>query len=426
MTNLISDPIPVPIPLAVPAGDQLAHPPSLLRNRNFFLVWLASVVGNFALAVATIAETWFVVKTLGAKEQLGLVMIAGSVPRIVLMLLGGVVADRMKRSRIILGSLGMRVLLMFALVGLLAMGKLDIWVMTGFAFIYGSLDAFFWPARDALLPSLVGPQDLTRANSIMLTTNQIGLVFGPVLGGALLALVSYEWVFSITGILLLIGVACIALIREPALVANGERRHVLHELKEGIQYALSTPVLRSLMLIYAIANLLFMGPLGLGIPIVVTDHLKGEASTLSFLQSAFAVGMVVGGTLLTIYPPLKKRLLMIVLVIAAEGVLLGLQGHSYLLWASIAIQFLLGFGVVSNNVPMMSLLQQYTDRDKIGRVMSLNTVASMGLSPISYAMVTALLSLHVDIGWIMPVFGLTMTVLVLAMAAKVPTIRQVD
>ena len=402
------------------------QPPSLLRNRNFFLVWLASVVGNFALAVATIAETWYVVKTLDAKAQLGLVMIAGSVPRIVLMMFGGVVADRMKRSRIILGSLGMRVLLMFALVGLLAMGRLDIWVLTAFAFLYGALDAFFWPARDALLPSLVEPRDLTRANSIMLTTNQIGLVFGPVLGGALLALVSYEWVFSITGVLLLIGVICIGMVTEPALSSSSERRHVMHELLEGLKYALSTPVLRSLMMIYAVANLLFMGPLGLGIPIIVTDHLKGEASTLSYLQSAFAVGMVLGGTLLTIFPPSKKRLMMIALVIVAEGVLLGLQGHTYWLWAAIALQFLLGFGVVSNNVPMMSLLQQYTDRDKIGRVMSLNTVASMGLSPISYAMVTALLSLHIDMRWIMPVFGLTMSALVLAMAIKVPTIRHVD
>ncbi|KAF0813965.1 Enterobactin exporter EntS [Andreprevotia sp. IGB-42] len=404
----------------------MTQPPSLLQNRNFFFVWLASVVGNFALAVATIAETWFVVKTLGAKEQLGLVMIAGSVPRIVLMLLGGVVADRMKRSRIILFSLSLRVMLMFALVGLLALGKLDIWMLTGFAFIYGALDAFFWPARDALLPSLVQGSDLTRANSIMLTTNQIGLVFGPVLGGILLALVSYEWVFSITGVLLLVGVGCIAMVQEPPLVQHKERRHVLHELVEGLKYAINTPVLLSLMLIYAIANLLFMGPLGLGIPIIVTDHLKGEASTLSFLQSAFATGMVVGGTLLTIYPPMKKRLLMIAVVIAIEGVLLALQGHVYWLWGAIFIQFLLGFGVVSNNVPMMSLLQQYTDRDKIGRVMSLNTVASMGLSPISYSMVTALLSLHVEIAWIMPAFGLTMSVLVLAMVAVLPTIRKVD
>ena len=93
--------------------------PNLFRNRNFGLLWLASIIGNFALAIAMMAETWYVVKTLGAKEQLGWVMIAGSIPRIALMAVGGVLADRMSRSRIILVSLALRVILLFGLVGLL-------------------------------------------------------------------------------------------------------------------------------------------------------------------------------------------------------------------------------------------------------------------------------------------------------------------
>ncbi|HSC78800.1 MAG TPA: MFS transporter, partial [Chitinolyticbacter sp.] len=407
--------------LSAPVHDVTAAP--LLRNRNFLLIWLASIICNLALAIAMLAETWYVVKTLGVKEDLGFVMIAGSVPRIALMAVGGVIADRMKRGRIIAVSMSVRVVLLFALVALLALGDLNIWVLTGFAFLYGALDAFFWPARDAVLPGIVRDSDLTRANSIMLTTNQIGLVFGPVLGGILLALLSYEVVFSLTGVLLAIGGGCAAFLKEPEVVRRRGESRMIMELKEGVKYALASPVLRSLMIIYAIANLLFMGPLGLGIPIIVTDNLAGEASTLSFLQSAFAVGMVTGGTLLTVYPPMKKRLLMIALVIALEGVVLGLQGHTHWMPLALGLQFLLGLGVAANNVPMMSLIQHYTDRDKIGRVMSLNTMASMGLSPISYAMVTALLSLHVGIGWIMPVFGLTMAVLVLAMAARIPTIR---
>ncbi|WP_187360088.1 MFS transporter [Chitinolyticbacter meiyuanensis] len=411
------------MPLAGPASPQAAP---LLRNRNFFLIWLASIIGNLALAIAMLAETWYVVKTLGVKEDLGFVMIAGSVPRIALMAVGGVIADRMKRGRIIAVSMSVRVLLLFALVALLALGDLNIWVLTAFAFLYGALDAFFWPARDAVMPGIVRDSDLTRANSIMLTTNQIGLVFGPVLGGILLALLSYEAVFSLTGVMLAIGAGCVAFLKEPEVVRRRGESRMMAELKEGVKYALASPVLRSLMIIYAIANLLFMGPLGLGIPIVVTDNLAGEASTLSFLQSAFAAGMVTGGTLLTVYPPMKKRLLMIVLVIAAEGVVLGLLGHTHWTPVAVCLQFLLGLGVAANNVPMMSLIQHYTDRDKIGRVMSLNTMASMGLSPISYALVTLLLSLHVGIAWIMPVFGLTMAVLVLAMAVRLPTIRHTD
>jgi DHA3 family macrolide efflux protein-like MFS transporter len=83
-------------------------------------------------------------------------------------------------------------------------------------------------------------------------------------------------------------------------------------------------------------------------------------------------------------------------------------------------------GVISNNVPMMSLLQQYSDRARVGRVMSLNTIASMGLSPVSYAMVTALLSLEVSHRAIMPAFGLAMSAMMVVMTLRVPAIRSVD
>ncbi|QLG88643.1 MFS transporter [Chitinibacter bivalviorum] len=401
--------------------------PALFRNKNFILLWLASIVGNFALAIAMLAETWYVVKTLGAKEQLGLVMIAGSVPRIALMAVGGVLADRMRRSRIILVSLGARVVMLFALVGLLALGRLDIWALTIFAFLYGSSDAFFWPARDALTPAIVPEHDLTRANSIMLTTNQVGLVFGPVLGGVLLATLSYEAIFSLTGLMLLLATICIGFINEPLIVAAKKAgSSMLSELKEGVQYAIKTPVLRAMMLIYAAANLLFMGPLGLGIPIIVTENLNGQPATLSFLQSAFAAGMVLGGVLLTLYPPSKKRLLMITVIIALEGVLLALIAHTHWIWLAVGIQALIGLGVAGNNVPMMSIIQQYSDRDKIGRVMSLNSMASMGLSPISYALVTGLLSLHISIGVIMPIFGLTMAALMVVLTLQMRVIREAD
>ncbi|QBC43330.1 MFS transporter [Iodobacter fluviatilis] len=400
--------------------------PALLSNRNFLFLWLASIVSNFALAVAMLAETWLVINTLGAKEQLGLVMIAGSVPRILLMAVGGVLADRMKRSHIILGSVGLRVLLLFAMIPLLAAGKISMGIMIVFALIYGALDAFFWPARDALVPNIVANNDLTRANSIMLTTNQIGLVFGPVLGGTMLALFSYEVIFALTGIMLALGLIAIAMIHEPPLLLGRARLNMLAELKEGAQYMIQTPVLRALMLVYAAANLLFMGPLGLGVPLVVTDLLQGNASTLSFMQSAFAAGMVLGGLLLTLYPPTQKRLLMITVVIAIEGLLLAALALATWLPVALGLQVLIGLGVAANNVPMMSLIQHYTDRQKLGRIMSLNSMASMGLAPLSYALVTGLFSMHIGVEWVLPIFGLLLAAMMLAMTLKMKVIREID
>src|ERR1700679_3658246 len=140
---------------------------SLAQNRNFLLVWFASVFGVHALAIAALGETWYGVKALGAEQQLGLIMIAEYVPRVFLMLLGGVAADRVRPSRIMFVSLLTRLLLIFLLVGLLGIGRLNIGFLIGFAFLYGSLDAFFWPASDALLRCIVEDDSLLKASSIM-------------------------------------------------------------------------------------------------------------------------------------------------------------------------------------------------------------------------------------------------------------------
>jgi sugar phosphate permease len=201
---------------------------------------------------------------------------------------------------------------------------------------------------------------------------------------------------------------------------------VIAELKEGIGYAATHPVLRSLMLIYVIANLLFMGPTGIGTPIVASEQLTEGAKGLSFMQSSFSIGMTLGFLALLAFPPKKKRLMLIVGLIAFEGVLLALLGQAHALPLAVLLQFMLGFCIACNNVPMISLIQQYTDRSKLGRVMSLNSISSMGLSPVSYAMVSTLLSGGISVRFIMPAFGLSMAVIVIAMAIASPTIRRTN
>jgi DHA3 family macrolide efflux protein-like MFS transporter len=397
--------------------------PSLFRNRSFARVWLASIVANLALSVATLAETWYVVSVLHAKERLGFVIVALSVPRVLFMLVGGVVADRMRRSTILVTSMLVRVGLMFGVALLLRAGQLGLGVLIGFALLYGTLDAFFWPARDALLPGIVDRDALPRANSIMLTTNQVGLVIGPVLGATLLAVLSYPQLFILTGLSLALGALFLSGVHEAGVSEGRVLESLLKQLGEGLRYALETPVLRALMVIYSFANLLFMGPLGLGIPIVASDNLHGTAVDLSLLESALAAGMITSGLLHTLVAPRGRRLFTITVVIALEGVCVAALAYMHQLVPAMVLQFLIGFGIISNNVPMLSLLQEKSDPSRLGRVMSLNTAASMGLAPISYAMVTSLLSMGVGIRFTMPFFGLLLAALMVWLTLRMPVIR---
>ncbi|MDF3035618.1 MAG: hypothetical protein K0S28_892, partial [Paucimonas sp.] len=362
---------------------------ALFRNRDFTFAWITTIIEHIALAVTLLAETWFVVDTLQMKAQLGWVMIAGTVPRIALMAIGGVLADRHSKIRILKLTFWLRMLVLALGAVLFWIGWMTIWALIAFAALFGILDAFFWPARDALLPSIVEEKHLTQANSLMQATNQVGLVFGPVIGGLLLYLLPLHWILAMTATAMAIGALLIARIDDRHVPHVSGKRHLVADLKEGVAYVVASPVLRTLMTIYIVANLLFMGPIGLGVPIIASEHLTHGAIGLSYMQSAFGIGMVLGFLTLFAFPPQRKRLLLISVLIVVEGVLLGLLGNVYLLWPAVILQFMIGFCIACNNVPMLSLIQQYTERGKLGRVMSLTSVASMGLSPLSYAMVSS-------------------------------------
>jgi DHA3 family macrolide efflux protein-like MFS transporter len=400
---------------------------ALFRNRNFVLVWTTSIFDNITLAIILLSQNWYVVDSLHAKSQLGLVAIATSVPRLGLMLFGGVIADRLPKVKVMTTTFVLRLFVMLGGAALFWSHTMSIWALVAVAASFGMLDAFFWPSRDALIPSIVGEAELTRANTVMQATNQIGLIIGPAIGGILLeAFPSFYVIYALTALMMAACALMIGSVRERAGQLTQHTLNRLAALQEGLRYVIASRVLRTQMSIYVIANLLFTGAVTVGIPIIASEHLTAGARGLSYLQSAYAFGMISGFITLMKFPPKKKRLALICVLIVIEGGLIALQGWSYSLPLSVALQWLLGFCVACNNVPMLSVLQQYTDRDKLGRVMSINSVSSMGLSPISYAIVSALLAGGASVGLIMPVFGLGMSIIIAVMAMASPTVRQVD
>jgi MFS family permease len=400
---------------------------ALFRNRNFVLVWTTSIFDNITLAIILLSQNWYVVDSLHAKSQLGLVAIATSVPRLGLMLFGGVIADRLPKVKVMTTTFVLRLFVMLGGAALFWSHTMSIWALVAVAASFGMLDAFFWPSRDALIPSIVGEAELTRANTVMQATNQIGLIIGPAIGGILLeAFPSFYVIYALTALMMAACALMIGSVRERAGQLTQHTLNRLAALQEGLRYVIASRVLRTQMSIYVIANLLFTGAVTVGIPIIASEHLTAGARGLSYLQSAYAFGMISGFITLMKFPPKKKRLALICVLIVIEGGLIALQGWSYSLPLSVALQWLLGFCVACNNVPMLSVLQQYTDRDKLGRVMSINSVSSMGLSPISYAIVSALLAGGASVGLIMPVFGLGMSIIIAVMALASPTVRQVD
>jgi MFS transporter, DHA3 family, macrolide efflux protein len=397
---------------------------TLFKNKKFILLWISSLFTGLSLSMYMLTETWYVVNVLDKKSMLGFVLMATTLPRVLLMMIGGVMADRIKSSTIMLLSNCLRGVLLLLMIFLLSIDLLNIWTLIGFALMFGVMDAFFWPASSSIIPALVDKQILTRANSIIQTTTQITTISGSVVAGWLLSFSTFGVAFAFVAILLVIsgGLAFYINDHNRVRISSGS---TWGQLLEGLKYVKNSPLLLSTMLLGVVINLLFAGPVSLAGPIFVSDLFHGDAKDLSYVQSALPIGIVIGGLLVAVWNPTKKRGSVFLNRLIIMGIVLVLYSQVNELWQCILIAGWLGI-LIAAGIPLRSLIQENTDPDKLGRVQGINYTATTGLIPLSFAVTSILLSFHITIQDLLLFSGIFL-ILVTAFASwKFSILRKAD
>ncbi|MFS0595085.1 MFS transporter [Cytobacillus horneckiae] len=395
----------------------------LLKNRAFILLWLSSTASFLSLSTYLFAEQWYIITELNKEASLGIVMMATMIPRVLFMIIGGVWADRLKKSQIMFISSLIRFLIVVVMILFLRMSWLEIWPLVGFALIFGILDAFFSPANTSLLPILVPKEGLVRANSLIQSSNQIAMVSGPMIGGLILAVGSFFHLFLVVALLLFMTFLFSLFINEQKNIKL-KKNSTFSELKEGITYVRSMQSLKSMLIILIIINFLFFGPLLMGIPLVVDKVIQGSALDMSFLQSSYQVGMLAGALIIGVLTIKRKMGLAILLMISTLGILLTFLGQIDKIWQGVLLLILMGSLSSFINVMLITSIQEKSQKDKIGRVMSLVSAFSNGLVPLSYAFVSLALVLNFGISHIMMICGLGITIISLIFLLKSKVIKE--
>ncbi|QDP40874.1 MFS transporter [Radiobacillus deserti] len=399
---------------------------SLLANRSFIFLWLTSSASFLALSTYLITEQWYIITVLKEEKILGIVMMVTMIPRVIFMFFGGVLADRFKKSKIMFYSSFFRFGLILAMIVLLKLDLLEIIVLTCFAFFFGTLDAFFSPANTSLLTTLVSKEDLTRANSFIQTSNQIALFSGPMIGGWLLTVGSFDLLLSIVALLLLFTFILSLFINEEKNNYDSISLSTKNQLREGISYVWNMKFLKNIIIILVIINFFFFGPLLIGIPLLVYNVLNGKALDLSFLQSSYQGGMFAGAILVGLLNYKKKRGKTILVLITSLGFFLFILGQIQFTWQGIIL--LISMGTISSiiNVNLISVIQEKSNQDKIGRVMSIVNAFSNGLVPLSYGVVSFALVLNLTISNVMLLCGALIVVFSLIFLMKSHVIKEVE
>ncbi|MCT4791263.1 MULTISPECIES: MFS transporter [Exiguobacterium] len=340
------------------ATEQKTHQP-LLRNRSFRALWLASNCSFLALSTYLFAEQWYILRVLKLDAYLGLVLMLTLLPRIFLMVFGGVIADRFNKSIILRYSSLLRFTFVLLLLSVYHFELLTIVPLALFAFTFGCIDAFFSPASASLLPLLVSKEDLTRANSILQTSNQMALFSGPLLGGVLLTFSSFHFIFLTIALFLLLASLGTFFIREHP-VDNPTRTSAWLELVQGFHYVFADPYLRRILFLLIIINFFFFGPLLMGIPLLVDRVLLGKALDPSYLQGAYQLGMLLGAAWIGFTHSINQSFRLLLSLIGLLGVGLGLLGQIGHVWQGVLL--LLTMGGISSiiNVLILTTIQTTT------------------------------------------------------------------
>ena len=235
-------------------------------------MWIGACTSSIGTLMQTFAQAWLVLQLSGSSFLLGFDSFLGTIPIVLFSLVGGVFADRTERQKLLIGSQYVQMTCAFLLAILFATGVVRIWHILVLSFITGTAQSFGGPAYQALIPSLVKPEDLQNAIALNSIQFNLARVLGPTLGGVALIL-GASWCFSLNGISFIAVIISLMIIR-PRFVPTKSGESVLHSMKEGFRFIRKQGTMEALIVLAFLMTLLAF-PVVVFLPVFARDVFHG-------------------------------------------------------------------------------------------------------------------------------------------------------
>jgi len=355
----------------------------VLEGREFRLLWFGQATSALGSSLVPVALAFAVLDLTGSASALGLVLATAFAARVVFLLLGGVVADRWPRQRVMLGADLLRATSQGLVALLLITGHADLGELIVLFAVFGAGDAFFSPASTGLVPETVRAERLQEANALMSLSRSVAFVVGPTISGLLVAGIEPGWVFVIDAGTFAVSGISLGLLSLPPRVHGARRTRLFAELRGGWAAVRSRAWVWMTILRFSISNLAIAPVFVLG-PLVAEESLGG-ATAWGLIGSAGGIGALLGDAAALRLCP--RRPLMVgglaVALLALEPALLARPFPT----GPIAVAAALGFGAMSfSNALWFTVLQQRIPRDALSRVSSYDWLGSIALQPAGVAL----------------------------------------
>jgi MFS family permease len=365
--------------VTVPAG-QLA----VLRNRNFRLYFTGRLATNTGTWMVPVALSFAVLRVRGSAGDVGLVLAAESAPLLVLLLVGGVVADRLPRRWVMVASDCLRCASEGTLAGLLFVGTPPLWVFMALAAVLGVGLAFTGPAGSALLTEIVPPDQLQDANALGGMPSSAGIVLGPVLAGAIVATAGSAPAIAFDSLSFAISAACLSALRIKTL-PRPPAESVVAMLAGGWHELRSHTWLWVIVLQWTFYNPLVVAPF-MALGPFVAQHAYGGPAGWGAILAVYGAGALAGEGLALRYRP-KRPMVVATLGTMMYTLLTAVLAAELPVPIVAAAAFLTGGGVALFVVLWNTALQREVRPEALSRVSAYDWLGSNLLNPAGYAMV---------------------------------------
>jgi MFS family permease len=381
-----------------------------LREPAFRNLFMGQALSRLGDRIAPIALAFGVIDIGGSAADLGLVVAAGSIPFALFALIAGVWGDRLPRRSVMLASDGVRAVVQATAGALLIAGSAEIWMLAALAAVYGTADAFFWPAMNGMLPETIEADVLQEANALLGSTQSVSNILGPVIAGVLIALVDPG--------------GAIVLDAATLLGAGGseEGEGFVDQLRGGWREVRTRSWVWTGLIALAAYHVIVLPAVFVLGPILSEQELNG-ASSWAVITAGFGVGSVVGQVLIyrvRFQRPLRASFIGLVIAssqaaIIGSGLPVGvIAGLEAVTGVAVSIAFTLWEMSLQEHIPSRAL----------SRVSSYDFTASVGLMPIGLALagpISDAIGLHTALR-LMSVVGMASALACLA----VPAVRHLS
>ena len=359
----------------------MSHAWRALKHGNFQLYVAGQSISLIGTWMTRLATSWLVYRLTGSALLLGVVGFAGQIPTFLLAPFAGVWVDRLNRKHVLIWTQALASLQSLALAALTLSKRVTFHEILLLSAFQGLINAFDMPGRQAFLVQMVSDrQDLGNAIAINSSMVNVARLLGPTLAGIIIAGFGEGYCFLLDGVSYFAVIASLLLMRVEPSEFKRAASSMMEQLREGWSYVRGFAPVRNILLLFAVVSLMGM-PYTVLMPIFATQVLHGGPHTLGFLLGATGVGALVSALSLAARRTVLGLGRMIPLSAAGFGLGLVLLGLSHVLWVSLIMMLLTGFGMMQGMASSNTIIQTVVPEDRRGRVMSYYTMAFVGMAP---------------------------------------------